>query len=84
MFIVIAPSHHSTCPHPDPFFHSDFKKAVAFALFCLRRLDYTNNDLEVGICELSVSVHETHVTTSVSHNGVQCLSGLEVLAAAGE
>lgn len=55
-----------------------------FALFCLRRLAYTNNNLEVGICKLSVSVHETHVTTSVSHNGVQCLSGLEVLAAAGE
>lgn len=53
-------------------------------LFCLRRLAYTNNNLEVGICKLSVSVHETHVTTSVSHNGVQCLSGLEVLAAAGE
>lgn len=74
-----CPSHHSTCPDQDSFFHFHLKKKQWHLHFLSVPTAYTNNSFEVKICELSESVHETHVTTSVSHNGVQCLSGLEVL-----
>lgn len=44
---------------------------------------HINNNLEVGKCELSVSVHKTHVTTSESQ-WCPVFVTLEVLTAMGE